>query len=257
MKHLLTNTYPKNNNKKLEVIHFKENYENILIVDDISLELRENEFVSLIGPSGCGKTTIFNMISGLVHIDSGKVIIDGKECTGETGRASYMYQKDLLLPWQKIVDNIALPLRIRGYNKKDSYQRVKKYFKLFGLDGFEYKYPHQLSGGMRQRAALLRTYMCSNDIILLDEPFGGLDAITRFKMQNWLLEVLEKLQVSILFVTHDIEEAVFLSDRIYVLSNRPAKIKKEIIVNLSKPRQRDIVTSQEFNEIEKDILSLL
>ena len=257
MKHLPMNSYPKNNKRKLEIIHFKENYENMPIIDDISLELKENEFVTLIGPSGCGKSTIFNMISGLIHIDSGKVLIDGKECTGKTGKVSYMYQKDLLLPWQKIIDNAALPLRIRGYNRKDSHQRVKKYFKLFGLEGFEYKYPHQLSGGMRQRAALMRTYMCSKDIILLDEPLGGLDAITRFKMQSWLLGVLEKLQVSILFITHDIEEAIFLSDRIYVLSNRPAKIKKEIVVDLPKPRNREIITSKKFNEIEKGILVIL
>jgi len=257
MQHLPMNTYPKNNKKKLEIVHFKEDYENMPIIDDISLELRENEFVALIGPSGCGKSTIFNMVSGLLKIDSGQVFIDGKECTGETGQVSYMYQKDLLLPWEKIIDNAALPLRLKGYSKKDSQQRVKKYFKLFGLEGFEYKYPHQLSGGMRQRAALMRTYMSSKDIILLDEPFGGLDAITRFKMQNWLLGVLDKLQASILFITHDIEEAIFLSDRIYVLSNRPAKIKKEIIVKLPKPRGREIITSKIFNEIERDILSIL
>lgn len=257
MKHLPMNSYPKNNKKKLEIIHFKEDYENMPIIDDISLELRENEFVALIGPSGCGKSTIFNMISGLLKIDSGQIFIDEKECTGETGKVSYMYQKDLLLPWGKILDNAALPLRLRGYSRKDSHQQVKKYFKLFGLEGFEYKYPHQLSGGMRQRAALMRTYMSSKDIILLDEPFGGLDAITRFKMQNWLLGILDKLKVSILFITHDIEEAIFLSDRIYVLSNRPAKIKKEIVVDLPKPRDREVITSQKFNSIEKDILSLL
>jgi len=257
MQHLPINSYPKNNKKKLEIVHFKEDYENMPIIDDISLELRENEFVTLIGPSGCGKSTLFNMISGLVKIDSGHIFIDGEESTGETGKVSYMYQKDLLLPWEKVIDNTALPLRLRGYNRKDSHQRVEKYFKLFGLEGFENKYPHQLSGGMRQRAALLRTYMSSKDIVLLDEPFGGLDAITRFKMQNWLLGILDKLKVSILFITHDIEEAIYLSDRIYVLSNRPAKIKKEIMVNLPKPRDREIITSQKFNSIEKDILSLL
>jgi len=257
MQHLPINTYPKNNKKKLEIVHFKEDYEDMSIIDDVSLELRENEFVALIGPSGCGKSTIFNMISGLVKIDSGQVFIDGKECTGETGRVSYMYQKDLLLPWKKIIDNTCLPLRIRGHSRKDAHERVGKYFKLFGLEGFEYKYPHQLSGGMRQRAALLRTYMNSKDIILLDEPFGGLDAITRLKMQHWLLGILEKLQVSILFITHDIEEAIFLSDRIYVLSKRPAKIKKEIIVTLPKPRDREIITSSKFNKIERDILNIL
>jgi len=257
MQHLPMNTYLKNNKKKLEIVHFKEDYENMPIIDDISLELGENEFVALIGPSGCGKSTIFNMISGLVKIDSGKLFIDGIESTGETGRVSYMYQKDLLLPWEKIIDNVALPLRLRGHHKKDARKRVKEYFTLFGLEGFEYKYPHQLSGGMRQRAALMRTYMSSKDIVLLDEPFGGLDAITRFKMQHWLLGILDRLNVSILFITHDIEEAIFLSDRIYVLSNRPARIKKEVIVDLPKPRNREVITSQRFNAIEKEILGLL
>ncbi|WIF94039.1 ABC transporter ATP-binding protein [Caminicella sporogenes] len=246
--------YQKN---KLEVKDISKRFEDLLVVDNVSLELKENEFVSLLGPSGSGKTTIFNIIAGLIKPDNGNVIIDNQDFTGKTGRVSYMYQKDLLLPWKKIIDNVALPLIIEGVKKKEARERVKKYFKIFGLEGFEMKYPFQLSGGMRQRAALMRTYMFSKDIILLDEPFGGLDAITKKKMQYWLLEVIKNLNASILFITHDIEEAIFLSDRIYILSDRPASIKEEINVNLPKPRKSEILVSSEFNDIKKHILSIL
>lgn len=242
---------------KLKVEHLKQNYEEMPIIDDISFYLNDNEFVTLIGPSGCGKSTIFNIIAGIVPLDEGKVFINEKDYTGEPGHVSYMYQKDLLLPWKKVIDNTALPLIIKGEKLKEARKKVKPYLTLFGLEGFEYKYPFQLSGGMRQRAALLRTYMFSKDIVLLDEPFGGLDAITRSKMQEWLLQVIEKINTSVLFITHDIEEAVYLSDRIYVLSSRPAKIREEVSISLSKPRAREIVTTQKFNKIKKNILSNL
>lgn len=227
------------------------------IIDDISFHVGKNEFVTLIGPSGCGKSTIFNMIAGIVPIDQGKVFIDGQDCTGEPGHVSYMYQKDLLLPWKKVIDNAALPLFLKGKNIREARKKVIPYFKLFGLQGFEYKYPFQLSGGMRQRAALLRTYMFSKDILLLDEPLGGLDAITRSKMQSWLLQVMEKVKASVLFITHDIEEAIYLSDRIYVLSARPAKIKEEVNITLPRPREREIVTSSPFNRIKRHVLANL
>lgn len=242
------------NKEKIAVKNLRKSFGDILVVDNVSLTLRKNEFVSLLGPSGSGKSTIFNIISGLMEPDEGDVYIDGQKYTGKTGRVSYMYQKDLLLPWKKIIDNVAFPLVLRGERKKAAREKVKKYFKVFGLEGFEHKYPFQLSGGMRQRAALMRTYMFSKDVILLDEPFGGLDAITKSKMQYWLLEVLERLKVSILFITHDIEEAILLSDRIYILSERPASIKEEININLPKPRSREIVTTEEFNDIKRQIL---
>jgi ABC-type nitrate/sulfonate/bicarbonate transport system ATPase subunit len=185
------------------------------------------------------------------------VIIEGEGYTGKTGRVSYMYQKDLLLPWRKVIDNAALPLVIKGVKKQQARDTVKPFFKIFGLEGFEHKYPFQLSGGMRQRAALLRTYMFSKDIMLLDEPFGGLDAITRAKMHQWLLEVLQQLEASVLFITHDIEEAIFLSDRIYILSERPAFIKKEIRIDLKRPRTKEVLISKEFNDLKAEILSLL
>lgn len=242
---------------KLRAEGVSKTFSNALVVNKVTITLKNNEFVSIIGPSGSGKTTIFNIIAGLLTPDEGRIKIDGEDFTGKTGRVSYMYQKDLLLPWMNIVDNAAMPLLIKGINKRAARNEVKQYFEMFGLEGFQLKYPSQLSGGMRQRAALLRTYMFSKDIILLDEPFGGLDAINRSKLQNWLLSVLENLNTSILFITHDIEEAIFLSDRIYVLSERPAEIKDEIIVDLPKPRDKNILTGEGFNRIKRRILEIL
>lgn len=250
------NIYQKNS-KKIKVDGLEKRFNDMLIVDNLSLSIEKNEFVTLIGPSGSGKSTVFNMISGLIKPDKGKVLIDGEDYTGKTGRVSYMHQKDLLFPWKKVIDNVAMPLVIKGYKKNEARKKAREYFEIFGLQGFEEKYPFQLSGGMRQRAALMRTYMFSKDIILLDEPFGGLDAITKFKMQYWLLEVLEKLEASILFITHDIEEAIFLSDRIYILSDRPATIKEELVIDLPKPRNNEIITSQKFNDIKRYILNIL
>lgn len=244
-------------NEKLRVENIKKTFGSMDIIKNVSFYARENEFISLLGPSGSGKSTIFNIISGLLHQDSGKIIIDGEECSSRLKKVSYMHQKDLLLPWKNIIDNTILPLVIKGKSKKNARVEVLRHFKAFGIGGFEYKYPFQLSGGMKQRAALLRTYMDSSDIMLLDEPFGALDAITRAKMHYWLIDVIKELKTTIIFITHDIEEAVFLSDRIYVLSDKPATIKKEIIVDLPKNRTKDIVTSVKFNEIKKMILQTL
>lgn len=249
------NTYQ--NNKKLRVESIKKNFNNTSVIEDVSFYVKENEFVSLLGPSGSGKSTIFNIISGLLKPDSGKIIINQDDYTGKTGHVSYMYQKDLLLPWKKIIDNAAMPLVLKGEKKDTSREKVLKYFKTFGLEGFEEKYPYQLSGGMKQRAALLRTYMFSKDIMLLDEPFGALDAITRSKMHFWLLDVIKKLNSTVLFITHDIEEAIFLSDRIYILSDKPARIKEEVEVNLENRTNKDIVTTKEFNDIKRRILNAL
>lgn len=249
------NTYQ--NNKKLRVESIKKNFNNTSVIEDVSFYVKENEFVSLLGPSGSGKSTIFNIISGLLKPDSGKVIINEDDYTGKTGHVSYMYQKDLLLPWKRIIDNAAMPLVLKGEKKDTSREKVSKYFKTFGLEGFEEKYPHQLSGGMKQRAALLRTYMFSKDIMLLDEPFGALDAITRSKMHFWLLDVIKKLNSTVLFITHDIEEAIFLSDRIYILSDKPARIKEEVEVKLENRTSKDIVTTKEFNDIKRRILNVL
>ena len=255
MRLLQMNTYQ--NSIKLELRNIKKSFEENRIIEDISLKLHGNEFVSLLGLSGSGKSTIFNIISGLISPDEGEVIIDGVNFTGKTGRVSYMYQKDLLLPWKKVIDNVCLPLLLRGDKKEHARMKAQSYFKVFGLEGYEYKYPFQLSGGMRQRAALLRTYLFSSDIMLLDEPFGGLDAITRTKMHYWLMDVFQSIHAAVLFITHDIDESLLLSDRMYILTDKPARIKEEILVNLPKPRTRDISTSPGFNELKRNILDIL
>ncbi|HHW30255.1 MAG TPA: ABC transporter ATP-binding protein [Clostridiaceae bacterium] len=246
-----------NNTTKLLVSNIRKSFGDVLVIEDVSLALKENELVSILGLSGSGKTTIFNIISGIILPDKGEILIDGENYTGKTGKVSYMYQKDLLLPWRKIIDNVSLPLVIKGERPKKAREKVAEYFKIFGLEGFEYKYPFQLSGGMKQRAALMRTYVLSREIMLLDEPFGGLDTITKSRMHSWLIEILQKLNTSVLFITHDIEEAIFLSDRIYILTDRPAKVKYELKVELPKPRNKDIITSEKFNSIKRLILDIL
>lgn len=244
-------------NSKLRVENIKKNFNDTCVIKNVDFHIEENEFVSLLGPSGSGKSTIFNIIAGLLKPDSGKVFINEQNATGKVGYVSYMYQKDLLLPWKKIIDNAAMPLMLKGEKKNVAREKACKYFKTFGLSGFENMYPHELSGGMRQRAALLRTYMFSKDIMLLDEPFGALDAITRSKMHFWLLRVMKDLKTTVVFITHDIEEAIFLSDRIYILSDKPSIIKDEIKVNLSNREDKEIVTSKEFNDIKRRILLAL
>lgn len=242
---------------KINVLSIKKSFGTLDTIENVTLSLERNKFVSILGPSGCGKSTLFDIISGLEKPDSGDIIIDGINYTGKTGRVSYMHQKDLLLPWKTIVDNTCIPLQIKGLGIKQARFKACTYFNLFGLSGFEDYYPGQLSGGMRQRAALLRTYLFSDDIMLLDEPFGGLDAITKRSMQLWLLKLLENFRSSILFITHSVDEAIFLSDRIYVFSRRPATVKAIFDINIPRPRDYKTFTSAQFNEIKEKIINLL
>ena len=232
-------------------------YDDKKIIEDVSLELHEGELVSLLGASGGGKTTLFNVISGLQEPETGKVELNGENITGHPGRVSYMLQKDLLLPYRTIEDNVALPLLIKGEKKEEARKKVRTHFDEFGLEGTEKKYPHQLSGGMRQRAALLRTYMFSNEIALLDEPFSALDTMTKSEMHKWYLDVMDKIKMSTLFITHDIDEAILLSDRIYLLTGKPGKITEEIVIEEPKPRKPDFNLTEEFMNYKKKILSLL
>ncbi len=243
--------------KKIEVIGISSEYEGLKVLDGVSLYAKERELVSILGPSGCGKSTLFNIIAGLLKPDGGEIIIEGLEHTGKAGRVGYMHQKDLLFPWRTIMANVCIPLIVRGEDIEKARAGIDKYFKVFGLEGFQDRYPSQLSGGMRQRAALLRTYMFKSDIMLLDEPFGGLDAITRRDMQEWLLRVVKRLNSTILFITHDIDEAIFLSDRIYLFTERPASVSREFVVNIPRPRDSKTFTSGEFNRLKEDILEYL
>ena len=243
--------------EKLEVKNVSKSFDGRAVLNNISLELNRGELVCLLGVSGGGKTTLFNIISGLLTPDSGQVLLDGKDITNQPGNISYMLQKDLLLPYRTVEDNAALPLLLKGMNKKQARLQVSPLFSQFGLEGTQKKYPSQLSGGMRQRAALLRTYMFSKDVALLDEPFSALDTITKSSMHKWYLDVMEKIQLSTLFITHDIDEAILISDRIYLLSGTPGEITGEIIIKEQKPRREDFNLTEEFLEYKRQILSLL
>ncbi len=223
-------------------------------LNNVSLHVKPGEFVSIIGPSGSGKSTLFNIISGIESPTTGDILLNGESIVDKRGIVSYMPQQDHLLPWRTVLDNIILGLEIKGYNKKESRQKAYEHLDTFGLLGFEQQYPHTLSGGMRSRAALLRTLLLENQLLLLDEPFSALDEITRMKMQQWLLEIWEKFGAMILFVTHSVDEAIYLSDRIYLFSERPATVKGEFIVNLPRPRATEIMVSEQFVEYKKQIL---
>lgn len=240
---------------KLKAENITVKFEGSNVIENVNLSLEKGEIVSILGASGCGKTTFFNAVAGIYTPDSGKVFLDGTEITGETGKVSYMLQKDLLLAHYTIIDNVSLPLVIRGENKKNARNTAAGHFELFGLSGCEKKYPSQLSGGMRQRAALMRTYLTGNDVILLDEPFSALDTITKTAMHSWFLNIINSLKLSALFITHDIDEAILLSDRVYVLSGYPGKISDEIKIDLPKPRSIDEVMTEEFIRYKKLIKS--
>ena len=235
--------------EKITVIYDGEN-----IIEDIDIHLCDGEVVSLLGVSGSGKTTLFNVLSGLSLPDNGRVLLDGEDVTGKTGKMSYMLQKDLLLPHYTVLDNVALPLIVRGEKKKVAREKALEHFEFFGLEGTEKKYPHQLSGGMRQRAAFLRTYLASDGVVLLDEPFSALDTITKTAVHQWYLDIMKEIKLSSFIVTHDIDEAILLSDRIYILSGRPGKITDEIVVDLPKPRNNAITMSEEFLTYKRKIV---
>lgn len=241
----------------LTIENVTKKYGNMVVIDDINIHLEEGEIVSLLGVSGAGKTTLFNVISGLSKPDGGRVMLKGEDITSKPGSISYMLQKDLLMQHKKVIDNVSLPLVINGMSKKDAREKAEQYFEEFGLAGYEYKYPSELSGGMRQRAALLRTYLGSNGTALLDEPFSALDTITKSSIHKWYLEVMQHINLSTLFITHDIDEAILLSDRIYILSGRPGKITDEIVVTQPKPRAEDFNLSEEFLEYKRNIISKL
>ena len=227
------------------------------IIQDISLSLEKGELVCLLGVSGAGKTTLFHSLSGLERPDSGRIYLEGEDITGTPGRISYMLQRDLLLPHKKIADNAALPLVIRGISAGEARAEALSYFARFGLTGTEDKYPAQLSGGMRQRAALLRTFLGSRGVALLDEPFSALDALTKREIHRWYLEMMGELGLTTLFVTHDIDEAVLLSDRVYILAGQPGRIAAELPIRSQRPRRMDFALSGEFLEYKRELLALL
>ena len=227
---------------KLEIDKLAVSFDGRTILGGLSFDVADGEFVSLLGPSGCGKSTILNVLAGIVTPEGGTVRVDGATISGTSEHFAYMPQEDLLLPWKSILDNVCLYGAIHG-TKKEAAERARTLFPVFGLAGYEDAYPDALSGGMRQRAAFLRTAMCQADILLLDEPFGALDVITRGDMQDWLQNMRSQLGKTTLLVTHDIDEAIYLSDRILVLNGRPTSIREEITIN-ERDRSRDWLYAQ-------------
>ena len=212
---------------KLRVEDLSLSYEGKPVLSGVSFHAEEGEFVTFLGPSGCGKSTMLNILAGLWKADEGRVFVDDKAVNGVTDHFAYMPQSDLLLPWKTILENVTLYGALH-HDRKHAEEEALKEFARFGLEGYENAYPAELSGGMRQRAAFLRTALCSADIMLLDEPFGALDVITREDMQDWLLNLRSKLNRTTILVTHDVDEALYLSDRILILSHNPATIAREI-----------------------------
>ncbi|MBQ1349393.1 MAG: ABC transporter ATP-binding protein [Ruminococcus sp.] len=243
---------------KLEVHNVSYSYDGRTnVIENINLTLGKGELVSLLGVSGGGKTTLFNVIAGLNPPQTGEILLDGVNIAGIPGKISYMMQKDLLLPYRTIEDNVALPLLIHGTKKAEARKKVGAYFTEFGIEGTQKQYPAELSGGMRQRAALLRTYMFSGDVALLDEPFSALDTLTKSEMHRWYLDVMESIKLSTIFITHDIDEAILLSDRIYLLGGRPGTIAEEIVIREPKPRRRDFNLTEDFLSYKRQILNFL
>ncbi len=224
------------------------------VLDDLNFSVDDGEFVALLGPSGCGKSTLFNIISGLLTPNTGAIYLNGRRINGNTGDFAYMQQKDLLLPWRTVLKNVLIGPEIQGEPLDTAKTEAKQRLTQLGLSGFENNYPTQLSGGMRQRVALVRTLLFQKQTLLLDEPFGALDAMTRTVMQSILLDIWTEGQQTVLLITHDVEEALLLADKIYVLTARPATLKAEVPVPLPRPRN---ITDPALIRLKSELLALL
>lgn len=241
----------------LTVKNVSKTFDQNKIIDNIDIELNEGEIVSLLGSSGGGKTTLFNIIAGITKPDTGCVYLEDQDITGNTGLVSYMLQKDMLLPYKTVLDNVALPLVIKGMRKREAREKARPYLKQFGLEGYEDKYPRALSGGMRQRAAFLRTYLLSGRVTILDEPFSALDMLTKTELHNWYMDIMKSIKLSTLFITHDIDEAIMLSDRIYILTGKPGTITKEVVIVEGKDKPEGFNLTLEFLSYKQQIMEAL
>lgn len=236
--------------------HFKtqETDETIHVLNDIDCQVKNGQFLSIVGPSGCGKTTFLRIIAGLEEPSSGRIMLDGRAIRHDVDRIGLVFQEYALFPWRTTVQNIELGLEMMKVPKKEMRSAAMNYIHSFGLTGFENRYPHELSGGMQQRVAIARTLITDPKVVLMDEPFGSLDSQTRNTLQSFLLDQWQKQKVTIVFVTHNVDEAVFLSDEVVVFSKRPARISARFDVSCPRPRDR---TSTECNLVRKNILDAL
>jgi ABC-type nitrate/sulfonate/bicarbonate transport system ATPase subunit len=242
---------------KLRAENVHHNFGATAALAPTTLEVEDGEFASIVGPSGCGKSTLFNIISGLLLPTAGRVFLDEHDVTGQTGRVGYMLQKDLLLPWRTVTQNIVLGASLTGRVTRRDKEEAVALARRYGLGEFVDHYPHTLSGGMRQRVALMRTLAVHKDVMLLDEPFGALDSQTRLRMQQWLLDVWHDQQRTVLFITHDVDEAIFLSDRVHVMSARPGAFRSSYDIHLPRPRSIEVLTSEPFIAMKREILQLI
>lgn len=235
---------------ELTLQHLSKSFDDQLILNDLNLRVGDEEFVSILGPSGSGKSTLFNLIGGLYQPEQGEITLGGKDIKGTRGSISYMPQSPSLFPWRTIVENVMLGSEIAGKTDK---RAALSMLDRAGLSGYENAYPHQLSGGMKQRAAFVRSLLSPQPLICLDEPFSALDEFTRLEMQKWLLDLWSEHKRSVLFVTHNIEEALFLSDRVVVLSERPATVQREFQVPFPRPREESLLLSEEMLRWKREI----
>ena len=234
----------------LAVEHLTKRFEtpdgSLLAIDDVSLDVREGEFVGVIGPSGCGKSTLFNIIGGLIEDYDGRITVNGETVSGSHRAIGMVFQEESTFPWRTTIENVAFPLEAAGMAKTERLDRARDLVKLVGLDGFENRYPSELSGGMRQRTALARTLAFAPKILLMDEPFASLDEQTRLLLGDKLLQIQAALKQTTLLITHNIAEAVQLSDRVLVMSYRPGRIKRAVDIDLPRPRTSEIIGSEQF-----------
>ncbi len=249
-------TYPETE-PILEVRNISKAFDDRQVLTGLDLALYRGEIISLLGISGSGKSTLFNIIAGLLAPDEGEVYLKGQAITGERGHVAYMLQKDLLLPHLTVLDNVSIPLRIRGASRAEARAKALPLIPRFGLDGSEHLYPAKLSGGMSQRAAFLRTYLFSSEVALLDEPFSALDAMTKDLVQGWYLDMMQELDLSTIFITHDIDEAIRLSDRIAILQPSAQSIRTILTIDPAHRRKKDFNLKPEFLDYKKEILEIL
>ncbi|AFS78164.1 ABC transporter ATP-binding protein [Gottschalkia acidurici 9a] len=249
------------NKIKLEVDNISHYYESkdgklVHALDNINLSVKEGEFLAIVGSSGCGKSTLLNIMSGMIKPTEGNVMIDGETLNFNKHKIGYISQSDTLLPWRKILDNVAIGLEVEGVSKKDRYDMAKKLMETSGLSGFEDKYPYELSGGMRKRAIIIRALATDPEIIFMDEPFGPLDVFTKELLQSEILKIWSERKNTIIYITHDIAEAITLADRIILMSYRPSSIKSQYKIDLPRPRDiQDLKHNSQFIELEKHIWS--
>lgn len=236
-------------------VSFKYESDNEYMMKNLSFNVGKGEFVSIIGASGCGKSTIFRLINGLEKLQSGNVIVGGQDIEKQKNYSAFMPQKDLLFPWRSIEKNLALPLEVQGIDKKEIHKRVNEVLEEIGLSAYAKKFPKDLSGGMKQRVSFGRTLLTGSELLLLDEPFSALDSLTRIDMQEWLLKQQQHFGKTILFITHDVEEAIFLSNRVFVIKDRPFSSMESVDIPLDYPRERSLLKKENIVALKEDLIS--